>query len=119
MKAFLFSVGVLLLMCALVICNNIYISSVTDKMLSHANRISSFDDTDSLDALCRLWEDNKIIISVSVPHKESDELEKSLVILKTRIQDNDAAELNEAIALLKRSIDEITVHATVSIDNVF
>ena len=119
MKAFLFSLGALLLLFALVICNSIYISNVTDKMMARAMEISSLDDTDAFYELCRLWEDNEILISVSVPHKESDELEKNIVILKSKLENRSQDELKESIALLQKSIDEITVHSTVSIDNVF
>ena len=119
MKAFWFSAIALLLLCGVIIWNGIYISEVSDDMLYHIDKISSSDDTDSLDALVQKWNNCSLIVSISVPHKESDELEKNLDILKVKMSDASSSGLDESVALVRRAIEEIKIHGTVSIDNVF
>ncbi len=119
MKAFIFSMLALIALCSIVVFNGIYISNITDDMSYHIDRISTLDDKAELDALLGTWEKGRLITTISVPHKESDELEKSLDILRVKIENKSNLELQEAICSVKRAIDEIKIHGTVSVDNVF
>lgn len=118
MKSFLFSAMALLLLCGIVIWNSYFISGVSDDMADIVNEISGLDDLGELERLEKAWEKNKLIISLSVPHKETDELEKSLILLRTKFDKNIEVELDETVALTLRAIDEIKIHGTAKLDNI-
>lgn len=119
MKAFLSSALALILLCALVIWNGIFISDVTRDMKGHAEKIDSIEDISELEKLEELWEKNKFIICISVPHRETDELEKNLQILRTKLENKTDTELAETVSLTVKAIDEIEIHGALSIDTVF
>ena len=83
----------------------------------NARRVSLENENDFL-ALRELWDKHKAIISISVPHTESDEMEKAIVTLQTKFENNISFGFSEAVALTIKAIDEIKVHGTASLDNV-
>lgn len=119
MKAFLWSALALLALCFIVIWNSLYISRITDEMSECATKIQSLENEMELAYLNGLWRKNKLLISVSVPHDESDELEKNLILLDSKFDNGIDVELNETVALLMRAIEEIRIHGTASADNIF
>lgn len=118
MRAFLLSALALIILCILVIWNGIYISKTTDKMRTEASKIVSLENESDFLALRELWDKHKAIISISVPHTESDEMEKAIVTLQTKFENNISFGFSEAVALTIKAIDEIKVHGTASLDNV-
>ncbi len=119
MKAFLLSALAFIVLCILVLWNGIYISKTVDKMRVEASKIVSLENEKEFLALCEIWEKHKTMISISVPHTESDEMEKNLVILRTKFEDKILTGFSEAVALIVKAIDEIEVHAVATVDNVF
>lgn len=119
MKAFWGSVFALLALLCLVIWNSMYISGITDDMSELAFKISSLENDAEFASLEQLWGKSKSLISVSIPHAESDELEKNLILLRAKFDNGIEVELEETVALILRAIEEIKIHGAPSIDNVF
>ncbi len=119
MKAFAFSLIALILLCVIVFLNTMFISNVSEEMQQLANKIKSSPNIDMIKELEDIWNDNRLMISISVPHKETDELEKNLILLRANFENGDTMGISEINSLLIRSIDELEIHGTVSFDNVF
>ena len=119
MKAFVISLVALFALCALVICNGLYIEKTTENLKICASDVKASGSEQALNALKSLWDEHKFAISISVPHKETDEFEKSLILLEQRISEGNSQEFFEACALTARAIEEIKTHGTASADNIF
>jgi hypothetical protein len=79
--------------------------------------IKSSPSLSRLGELESIWQKHRLFISISVPHKESDEFEKELLVLRAKLEAQDI-EIDESIDLVLRAIEEIETHGTVSLDNV-
>ena len=119
MKTFVFSTIALAILCAIVIWNCFYIKDVCNELSEQADNINSISDAEEVDKLEELWEKNKFLICISVPHKETDELERNLILLKTKIKTQNEMEFKETLSLVLWSIDEIKIHGIAKADNVF
>ena len=118
MKAFWFSVIGLCLLCIAVLLNSLYVSSISSNMEDKLSKIKDSPSLDGLEELEDIWEKNRLLISISVPHKETDELEKGLLVLRARIETGSDKGTAEALELVSRAIYELKTHGTVSVDNV-
>lgn len=118
MKAFLISISVFLVMCSIVIWNSIYISNITDELTQLTEKITNVSNFDQFKTLEDYWDKHKLILSISIPHDETDEMEKQLLLLKTKFESNSLS-LQETKTLVLKAIEEIRVHGTLNIDNVF
>ena len=119
MKSFLLSATALIALCCLVILNGSFIGRASDSMTDAAEKINGISDMKELEALEKIWEKNKTVITLSVPHRVSDEMERCLVLLRTKFDENIDIEISETVALTLRTIEEIKTHATASLDNIF
>ena len=117
MKAFLLSAIAFLLLCAIVVINSLFVSGVSRDMRDALIEIKSSPSESTLEELENIWNKNKIWISLSVPHKQTDELERQLLLLKAGVGRGEG-ELDDVIILLSRAIDEIKTHGMASLDNI-
>mgnify|MGYP005764593243 CR=1 FL=1 len=90
MKAFVTSLILLALVVTFVICNTIYMTNITDKMISLAEKLpdsveeyeSNADDYASeFDELYHLWNDNINIIAYTVGYTHIDRTDEAIVEL--------------------------------------
>ena len=119
MKAFVFSLIALLILCGIVVLNTSFVSTVSGDMQEAISKIKSSPTRKAIEELENIWDNNKMLVSISVPHKETDELERNLILLRAKFDNDDLRGLNEVISLISRSIEELEVHGTVGFDNVF
>ena len=117
MKAFIISLIILLLMFILIIWNSIYISKITDTLNILTTEINEASSTKELETLINYWNKHKLLISISVPHNEVDEMEKQLLLLKDDIENH--LNFHNTKVLVLKAIEEIKIHATLNADNVF
>ena len=115
MKAFIISFGTLLLIFALLIINYFYIINIYKYMISEISHIN-IDDAERISSLLNYWNKHRIIISLSIPHRISDELESNLILLKTKIENGTKYDFEETRQLLLNSIEELRIHAGISAD---
>ncbi len=118
MKAFLLSVLALILLCVVVFWNSASVIDISDKMSDVAIEIESLEDIDKLEELEEIWDKYHFILSISVPHKATDELDRNLVLLRAKFDEGISTEITETIALTLRTIDEIRIHAVADANNV-
>lgn len=118
MKAFWFSVIGLGLLCVAVLLNSLYVSKISNDMEKEALKIKDSPSIGRLEELEDIWDKSRLLVSISVPHKETDELEKGLLVLRARIESGSEHGTSEALELVLRAIYELKTHGTVSVDNV-
>ena len=118
MKILIVSIVALLLVFGLVIGNYFLINKIYDYMLKEVNDLTE-ESVSEIDSLIKYWNKKRMIVSLSVPHRISDELERNLLILEAKIKHGSYVEFAEARASLLNSIEEMRVHAGVSIDTIF
>ena len=118
MKILIVSIAALALVFGLVIGNYFLINDIYDRMLLEVNNLSEGASAE-IDALVKYWNKKRMIVSLSVPHRISDELERNLLILKAKIKHGSYVEFEEVRASLLNSIEEMRVHAGVSLDTIF
>lgn len=119
MKAFWFAIIALVLMCIMVGLSSIFVGSVSKDMYNEAMKIKSSSSIEEFNRLGQLWDKNKCLISLSIPHKETDKFEQSLVLLSAQFETKDENGVHETTSLLLRAIEEIEAHGTISFDNIF
>ena len=115
MKAFIISFSTLLLIFALLIINHFYIINIYKYMTNEISLIN-IDEADKVSSLLNYWNKHRIIISLSIPHRISDELESNLILLKTKIENGTKYDFEETRQLLLNSIEELRIHAGISAD---
>lgn len=118
MKAFLLSASALILLCLLVFWNSKAVVNITEKMSDTTSKIETINDIDKLETLEELWDKYHLLLSISVPHKATDELERNLVLLRAKFDGEISTEITETVALTQRAIDEIRIHAVADANNV-
>lgn len=118
MKAFVISCCSLLLIFALIIVNYFYINNIYKYMLNEASAITT-DNTEKIISLIDYWNKRKIAISLSIPHRISDELERNLQLLKIKVLGETKSDFEETKQLLLYSIEEMKIHAGISVDALF
>lgn len=119
MKSFVFSLIALLVLCIGVISNCIYIQSVCAEFDLYIEQAIENRNEESVEALISQWNEHKFSVSISVPHKETDELERILIVMQQRLTDENPIEFYEACAIAKNAVNEIKIHGTVKADNIF
>ncbi len=115
MKPFIFSMLVVVLMVTLILFNAFYIKKVTEKLTKETFKISTVEDSDSLQ---ELWEKYKLFISFSASHKEIDKIEEQLKVMKIRLENKDFTGFMVSQALLVSYIEQIKYHEDITIDNI-
>jgi len=118
MKIFIVSIVALLLVFGLVIGNYFLINNIYDRMLKEVNNLTEASVME-IDSLVKYWDKKRIIVSLSIPHRISDELERNLVVLEAKIKHESYSEFEEIRAFLINSIEEMKIHAGLSFDTVF
>ena len=116
MKAFLLSLLALSLLLVCIILNSVYVSYISAQMRVKVNELKISPSIGKLEEIEDIWDKHKIFISISVPHKHTDELEKEFLVLRARFDSNE--EIKESTELVLRAISEIETHGTISLDNV-
>ena len=115
MKPFIFSLMIIAFMVVLVLFNAFYIKKTMDSLSREVLKISTAEDSDSLE---ELWKRNKLLISISASHKEIDKIEEQLKVMKIRLENQDFTGFKVAQALLVSYIEQIKCHEAVTIDNI-
>ena len=119
MKSFLLSLSALILLCLVVFLNTLFVSKVSYDMQEMVNKIKSSPTEESIKELEDTWNSKRTLISISVPHKETDDLDKNILILRSKFENGEDNGMNEIISLISYAIDELKVHGTISFDNIF
>ena len=118
MKAFIISTCTLLLVFAIVILNYFYVLKVYSHMENEIKEIEIVSK-DKASSLLNYWEKERMYVSLSVPHRILDDLEKNLSIFVTKIREGTKIEFEETRQLLLNSIEEMKIHAGISADTLF
>lgn len=118
MKAFLFSVLALMVLCAIVIWNGATVSKISDEMREIAGEIKSLDSEDELQELEEIWHKKRLILSISVPHRVTDELDRTIALLRKKFDEGISTEIPETVALAIKSIEELRTHSLVDANNI-
>ena len=118
MKILIVSIVALVLVFGLVIGNYFLINNIYEHMLLEVNNLQ-IDSGAEIDSLINYWNKKRVIVSLSVPHRISDELERNLLVLDAKIKYGSYVEFEEVRASLLNSIEEMKVHAEISLDTVF
>ena len=116
MKSFLISLGVLLCVIALIIVNCIYINGVTDKL---AKATENLTQGTGIDELCAIWEHEKFAVCLSTTHRATDDVEKYIQILKTKVENSSFDDFEEHKKMLLIAIEEIKKTEEVSLNAIF
>lgn len=118
MRAFIISCSTLLLILSLIIVNFFYIINIYKHMTNETSEIT-LSSIDKVTTLLDYWNKRRIFISLSVPHRISDELEKNLQLLKIKVMNGTKSDFEEIKQLLLNSIEELRIHAGISADALF
>ena len=120
MKAFIISIVTLLLVFGVIIWNFFYIINIYEYMSQTVTGLEPDEASrKSVDEVWNTWRKKSIIIAISIPHRISDELEKNLIILKSKVYEGTNMGFEESKQLLLNSIEEMRIHAGASIDSIF
>lgn len=117
MKILTISFSTLILVFALVVWNFFLINNIYEYMTKEVTALKE-DSYESIASLIQYWNKKRILISLSIPHRVSDELEKNLIIMKAKIEHQSIYEFEEARYSLLNSLEEMKVHAGISLDTV-
>ena len=112
MKAFICSLAALGLMVGIIGLNCVYINKQAEKFREMANDIETNEN--AIYEIKELWEKEKFKISLSTPHKTTDDIEKYINLIIENPQNS-----KEYKTLLLDAIDEIKKHETISFDSIF
>ena len=118
MKAFLVALLALTMLCTLIIWDGVTVNKISDKMGKIASEIKSLENEDKLKELEDAWHKHQLVLSISVPHKVTDELDKSIALLRKKFDEGISTEFPETVALTLKAIEELRVHALVDANNV-
>jgi hypothetical protein len=118
MKAFLFSVLALMVLCAIVIWNGATVSKISDEMREIAGEINSLDSENELKKLEEIRHKKRLILSISVPHRVTDELDRTIALLRKKFDEGISTEIPETVALAIKSIEELRTHYLVDANNI-
>lgn len=118
MKAFLFSIFALLLLCLIVIFNGVLVLNTSEKMSIEISKIKNSSSVEALEKLENIWDKDKLLVSISVPHSKTDELERNLILLRQRVECDDRDGTSEAVALVLRSLEELKAHSIANLSSV-
>jgi len=120
MKAFVISIVTLLLVFGVIIWNFLYINNIYAYMSETVTELSQDEASMvKVDELWKSWKRKSVLIALSVPHRISDEVERNLTILRSRVHEGSRADFLEAKELLLNSIEEMRIHAGASLDSIF
>jgi hypothetical protein len=118
MKSFVISLIALLSLFVLVFANSFFVSKACDEMSEILNEINGIEHTEKINKLEECWGQSKFFISLSVPHRQMDEVEKNITVLKEKSAHMNENEFFEIRALLQNAIWEINNHGALNLDNV-
>ena len=120
MKSFVISIVTLLLVFGVIIWNFFYINNIYAYMSEVVTELHQDEESKiKVEELWKSWKKKSVLIALSVPHRISDELERNLTILKSRVQEGSKSDFLEAKELLLNSIEEMRIHAGASLDSIF
>lgn len=118
MKAFLFSVLALATLCGIVIWNGVVVSKICDEMNDVAMQIESLENEEQLQKLEDIWHRHMLVLSISVPHRVTDELDRAIALLRKKFDEGISTEIPETAALAVKSIEELRTHSLVDANNI-
>jgi hypothetical protein len=118
MKSFVISLIALLSLFVLVFANSFFVSKACEEMTGILNEINGIEYGEKISELEKCWGKSKFFISLSVPHRQMDEVEKNITILKEKSAYMNESEFFEIRALLQNAIWEIDNHGALNLDNV-
>ena len=118
MKAFVLAISSILVLILLVIINGIYVSNVTEKLDSLASELK-IDDSSDLEELEKYWKKHESIICLSILHKDVDNLNIAIDVLKSKQENGEASGFYEYKAMLLNYIEEIKNKDRVHFHNIF
>ncbi len=120
MKSFVISIVTLLLVFGVIIWNFFYINNIYAYMSEAVTELRQDEASKiEVDKLWKNWKKKSTIIALSIPHRISDELEKNLTVLRSRVYEGSKSDFLEAKELLLNSIEEMRIHAGASLDSIF
>ncbi|MBQ9743786.1 MAG: hypothetical protein IJW19_01535 [Clostridia bacterium] len=120
MKSFVISILTLAIICGVIIWNYVYINKIYDYMNETVNALECNEvSAIKVDELWSFWKKKSIVIAISIPHRVSDDLERNLVILRTKLKEGSNYEFEESKSLVLNSIEEMRIHAGASLDSIF
>ncbi|MBO5212907.1 MAG: hypothetical protein J6B60_05130 [Clostridia bacterium] len=119
MKSFIISLIAILLLFSGVIINSFLVKSICEDLKDEITTINSVFDGDKIDEIVKLWDKNKFFISLSVPHKQTDDVEKNLLLLDEKSNILNPIDFYETKALLLNCVEELANHGALNADNIF
>lgn len=117
MKAFIVSIICSGLLVIMVIVNGIYVNNVTSKLDEIAQNLT-ISSQDELNEFEEYWKKNESIICFSVSHKDVDNVNIAIEVLKGKYESGDMTGFHEYKSLLILYIEEIRNKERVHIHNI-
>lgn len=117
MKSFIISLCAVMLLVGMVIINGIFVGNVTNELLDEAENLTP-ESEEEFSSLYEYWKKNEGIICFSVSHKDVDNVNIALSVLKEKYENGDMAGFYEYKSLLSSYIEEIKNKERVHIHNI-
>ncbi len=117
MKAFVISLLILGVIIALIMINGIYVSNKTDELECIALTLTP-ETSDEFFTLYNMWSEIERIFCLSISHKDIDNLNIALSVLKEKYESKEDDGFYEYKALLINYIREIRNKEALSLDTV-
>ena len=109
MKGFLATVGIFALVLGVIMANKMYLTTTSTALLRQAESLREEmpQDTDRIDRLQSVWQQNKDIMQISVTHKRIDTVTDLIDALRAYAVSRDEVEYKKTAALLINALEEI------------
>ncbi len=117
MKAFVISLTALIVMILLIITNAIYISNKSQEFYTLASLLTPETNNEFI-TLYDEWKKAESIFSISISHKDIDNLNIALSVLKEKYENKEDDGFYEYKALLMNYIKEIKDKEAFALDNI-
>lgn len=117
MKSFIVSIIIFSILILLVTANSIYVHSVCNKMLRISNSLQ-IEDIDAANELCRFWQKNRMIFSISIHDTHLERITELTENIKSAVNTGDGAEFSKNIILLSELLDALKKNEEISFQGI-
>lgn len=117
MKSFVISLSVLSVIIAAIVLNCIYINNVTDSLIFMTENLTK--EEESIKQLSEKWDKEKFCVCISTTHRATDDVEKNIEILKTKIEKSNFDDFEEYKKMLIIALEEVKKVEEVSLNAIF
>lgn len=119
MKSFICSLLTLAVLTAVVITNCIYVKGCAEELMSLADGLQYDSPSSDIARIKDRWDSCKKLISLSVDHKETDEIDDTLSKLETHAQLGALSAFASELTALKCQLQRLAESESFSPDRIF